>query len=326
MSDELAWVAKTMRAGRARRGPRIQSLWSGYGEIFRVDLTGAEVETAVVKWVKPPARTRGATSDTSHARKRRSYQVETAWYRSFAARCDATCRVPRCYGTRAEKDEWLFVLEDLDAQGFTERRREPAGEELEACLAWMAAFHARFLGTEPSGLWKTGTYWHLETRPDELAAIDDPALRAAAPVLDRRLREAAFRTLVHGDAKPENFCFAREAREGRGAAAVAAVDFQYVGGGCGMKDVAYFLSGGSSLAAEAAEARHLDTYFVLLRAALARREDAAAVDVDALEREWRALYPIARADYHRFLAGWAKDDWRRDAHAQRQMRELLRTL
>lgn len=322
MSDELRWVAKVTGAKSARRRERIQSLWSGYGEIFRVELTGAEVKTAIVKWVKPPARTRAGAGDASHARKCRSYQVETVWYRTFAAQCDEACRVPRSFGTTGARDEWLLLLEDLDAAGFTERRRQPDGAELDACLAWLAAFHARFLGVSPNGLWKTGTYWHLETRPDELAQIDDRALREAAPLLDRRLRECAFQTLVHGDAKPANFCWSRD------GGAVAAVDFQYVGGGCGMKDVAYLLSGGSSNAAEAVEARHLDTYFVHLREALARapRDVDVGVDVEALEGAWRALYPIARADYHRFLAGWAKDNWRRDTYAQRLTRDVLGSL
>jgi hypothetical protein len=330
MDDELRWAAKTARATSARRGPRIQSLWSGYGEIFRVELSGGELDSAIVKWVKPPARPRGSRQDASHARKCRSYQVEATWYRSFAARCDEACRVPRLLGARNAKDEWLFLLEDLDAAGYPGRRRDPTGAELEACLSWLAAFHARFLGTPPSGLWKTGTYWHLETRPDELAQIDDVALREAAPLLDRKLRACTFQTLVHGDAKPANFCFSEDGSR------VAAVDFQYVGGGCGMKDVAYLLGGGSSNAAEAIEARHLDTYFVHLRDAVVKRSatiagaDArsapAPVDATALEEEWRALYPIARADYHRFLAGWAKDHWRRDAYAQRLMREVLRAL
>lgn len=336
--SELEWVAMTAGATRARRIERVQSLWSGYGEIFRVDLTGAEVETAIVKSVKPPARAQVAAGENvSHARKCRSYEVESTWYRTFAARCDDTCRVPRLIGSRGAKDEWLFLLEDLDAAGFSERRRDPAGAELGACLAWLASFHARFLGVRPDGLWKTGTYWHLATRPDELAQIEDGALREAAPLLDRKLGECVHKTLVHGDAKPANFCFTRAGRDD--ATRVAAVDFQYVGGGCGMKDVAYLLSGGSSSAAEAIEARQLDEYFVYLRAALARRRDrdgvdVANVDVDvdadvdsgALEREWRALYPIARADYHRFIAGWAKDHWRRDLVAQRLVRDVLRSL
>jgi hypothetical protein len=326
MSDELQWVAEAAGAKRARRRERIQSLWSGYGEIFRVELSEGKVETAVVKWVKPPARARGATGDASHVRKCRSYQVETAFYRTFAAQCDAACRVPRLLDARSGKDQWLFVLEDLDAAGFSERTSDPEGTELHACLGWLASFHARFLGVPPVGLWRTGTYWHLATRPDELARIDDRALREAAPLLDRKLSACTFQTLVHGDAKPDNFCFARRAtaRTGGEGGAVAAVDFQYVGGGCGMKDVAYLLSGGSSNAAEALEAAHLDTYFELLRAAVAAV--AVDVDVEALEREWRTLYPIARADYHRFLAGWAREHWRRDAYAQRLTRDVLRSL
>ena len=322
MDPELLWIAKATGAEGVRRGERIQSLWSGYGELFRVHLTGADAETAVVKWVKPPARLRGASNDVSHARKCRSYDVETAWYRSFAPRCDPTCRVPALMGSRVSKDQWLFLLEDLDAAGFPERRRDPKGAELDRCLAWLAAFHARFVGVAPDGLWKTGTYWHLATRPDELAAIDDDALREAAPVLDRKLRACAFQTLVHGDAKPANFCFTPSRRAEGGA--VAAVDFQYVGGGCGMKDVAYLLSGGSGNGSEAIEQRHLDTYFGYLRGAFAARTDF--VHVDALETEWRTLYPIACADYYRFIAGWAKEHWRSDGHGQRVTRAVLRAL
>ena len=312
MRHELDWVAQVTGATSARRTERIQSLWSGYGEIVRVALTGADVETVVVKSVQPPARLRGAKKDTSHARKCRSYDVETAWYRTFASRCDDTCRVPRLVGAQSAREEWLLVLEDIDAAGFPERRRDPGPSGMDACLRWLAAFHARFLGVAPEGLWKNGTYWHLATRQDELAAMDDDELRSAAPLIDQKLRACAFQTLVHGDAKPANFCFAR------GGAAVAAVDFQYVGGGCGMKDVAYLLID------DVAEARWLDVYFAHLRGALDLRPER--VDAEGLEREWRALYPIARADYHRFLAGWAKEHWRRDTHAQKLTRDVLRTL
>ncbi|MDB4992993.1 MAG: Choline kinase, partial [Myxococcaceae bacterium] len=273
VDEELLWIAKATGAEHVQRGDRIQSVWGGYGELFRVHLTGAAVASAVVKSVKPPARRRGAT-DASHARKCRSYDVETAWYRSFASRCDDTCRVPRLWSSEVAHDRWLFLLEDLDAAGFGKRRRrEPDPVALDRCLAWLASFHARFVGVTPSGLWKTGTYWHLATRPDELAALDDPGLREAAPVLDRMLRQAAFQTIVHGDAKLANFCFSHDGH------AVAAVDFQYVGGGCGMKDVAYFLSSCSDDGFDPHEARHLDRYFELLRGALATRSER--VDADA---------------------------------------------
>jgi aminoglycoside phosphotransferase (APT) family kinase protein len=312
MQQDLDWIAEAVGAERVRPAEGIQSLWSGYGEILRVHLTHADGRetTAIVKWVRPPARPRGG--DASHARKCRSYDVEATWYTEFAPRCDDACRVARLLGSRVREDEWVFVLEDLDAAGFSGRHRSLSSPQTDACLAWLAAFHARFLGVAPEGLWETGTYWHLATRADELAATEDEALRRAAPLLDAKLRASKFKTLVHGDAKPANFCF--------GPGAVAAVDFQYVGGGCGMKDVAYLLDG----ADEDDEQRHLDGYFVHLRGALARA--SADEDVDALETDWRALYPIARADYHRFLAGWAKDHWRRDTRAQRLTRDALRRL
>lgn len=154
-------------------------------------------------------------------------------------------------------------------------------------LAWLAQFHARFLGGPlPAGVWPVGTYWHLDTRRDELANIADRALRDAASELAARLQGARFQTLLHGDAKDANFCFAR-------GGAVAAVDFQYTGGGAGIIDVAYLLHGRR-------DDNALDVYFDHLRCALARR----SIDASTVEAEWRALYPIARRDFERFLAGW----------------------
>jgi Phosphotransferase enzyme family len=317
LNDNLDWVAEAIGATSVCRGERIQSLWSGYGELFRVQVTGARRTSAVVKWVKPPARSRNGADDISHARKCRSYEVETTWYRELASRCDDTCRVAALLGSRALGDESVLVLEDLDAAGFSDRRRAARQPEIDLSLGWLAAFHARFLDVAPAGLWPVGTYWHLATRPDELAAIEDPALRDAAPLLDARLSGCKFKTLVHGDAKLANFCFAPQSK------AIAAVDFQYVGGGCGMKDVAYLLAG--DVGSEAAEQHALDSYFRALRTALSR-DKRSELDVDALEREWRMLYPIACADFYRFLAGWARPHWQSDARGQRLVRAVLRSL
>lgn len=294
MDVDLDWIANALGAERARKRERIQSLWSGYGEIIRVELIGKDYETVIVKSVKPPSRV-SRDEGRSDQRKRRSYNVEMAWYRGLARKCDDTCRVPKLLASKAVKDEWTFVLEDLDSAGFYGRSRDPNAAQNEACLAWLASFHARFMNQSPDQLWKSGTYWHLQTRPDELARIRDEAVRLRAPTIDRQLSEAKFLTLVHGDAKPANFCFATNTNE------VAAVDFQYVGGGCGMKDVAYFLYDDSM--SPNVEANHLDFYFARLRDAVALREDA--IDTSALEEEWRTLFPVAKADFHRFLAGWS---------------------
>jgi hypothetical protein len=313
---ELAFVASATGAASARRGERIQSLWSGYGELFRVHLEGGSVPSVVVKAVRPPRSSRSSRDDASHRRKCRSYEIEATFYRTLARRCDDACRVPGLFASRIADGDIDLVLEDLDASGFPRRRRGATPREMDRCLSWLAALHACFLGERPVGLWEVGTYWHLATRADELAAMDDDELRRAAPILDERLRHARFQTIVHGDAKLANFCFP----EGEGG--VAAVDFQYVGGGPGVKDVAYLLSG--HFEDDALERRALDVYFAELRRALTAR--GREEDVDTLEAEWRALYPIACADFYRFLAGWAKEHFRSDPHARAVVRRVLATL
>jgi hypothetical protein len=287
------WICARAGARRVRRRVRLQSLWGGYGRIERVELDGAEVPSLILKHVTPgPGRGR------SHARKLRSYSVELCWYQRWAERCDEACRVPRPIAVEATHDGWRFLLEDLDASGFAVRRARLGSHELELALGWLARFHARFLGEAPDGLWKTGTYWHLATRPDELRATRDPAIRAAAPELDARLRGARFQTLVHGDAKPANLCFRRD------GAAVAAVDFQYVGGGCGVRDVAYLLHGADGWGRGGRSGdRPLELYFRALRRELAALRPE--IDAEAVETEWRALEPVAVADFERFLAGWS---------------------
>ncbi len=300
----------------------IQELWSGYGAILRYGLTGSRRRRVVVKHVRLPGRVhhpRGWNTDLSHRRKLRSYEVEMAWYARWSARCGAACPVPHCLALETRGDETLMVLEDLDEAGFPERRETVTETELAACLRWLANFHATFLGCEPEGLWEQGTYWHLETRPDELEALGDLPLKRAAADIDRLLRGSPYQTLVHGDAKLENFCFSPDGKK------VAAVDFQYVGGGCGMKDVAYFI--GSCLAEEECERLEpwlLDCYFAALRQALAQLQPAVAGK--ALEDDWRELYPLAWTDFHRFLKGWSPGHWKLNAYSERLARAVVHRL
>jgi Phosphotransferase enzyme family len=310
---DLDWIAGALGARSARRVEQLQTLWGGYGEIVRVALDGEAMPSSViVKCAHPPARS--DANDTGLIRKCRSYDVETAFYRTVAPRCDDTCRVAMLRAARgSEADrEWLIVLEDLDAAGFAGRTSEASPAQLDGALAWLASFHARFLGEQIGGVWEVGTYWQLETRRGEVAAIVDPELRAAAPALAARLATARFTTLLHGDPKEANFCFARDGR-------VAAVDFQYTGHGCGMVDVAYLLYGRSDEPADGIDEPRLATYFRYLRTALSTR----GIDTNEVETEWRALYPIARLDFCRFLAGWRPAMWRADRPGQHFVRTQL---
>ncbi len=292
----------------------IQQLWSGYGEIMRVGLENASVDSVVIKHVQMGAyknHPRGWNTDIGHQRKVKSYEVETTWYKRYSE--DSSARLPRCLAIDTKEDEVLIVLEDLDEAGYPLRKTYVTWDDITACLAWLAKFHASYLGKAPEGVWEVGTYWHLETRPQELAALADRRLREAAPVIDERLNSCTYKTFVHGDAKLANFCFSE-------AGEVAALDFQYVGGGCGMKDVAYFI--GSCLdegECERLEDQVLDTYFQHLQSALKNRNEA-------LETEWRSLYHVAWADFHRFLKGWSPGHWKINSYSERITEEVIKNL
>ncbi|MEE9367713.1 MAG: phosphotransferase [Pontiella sp.] len=320
----------------------IQNLWSGYGKIVRCRLEGRalsrpipasvrtgqspslqqQIQSVVVKHVHWPTsknHPRGWNTGRSHERKVNSYQVETAFYEQWASRCNDDCRVPKCLALETHGDEVFMVMEDLDASGFGGRRGHVSETEIKACLSWLAHFHATYMGEIPAGLWETGTYWHLETRAEELEVLSDRSLKNAAAAIDQKLSNSPFQTFVHGDAKVANFCFADD---GFG---VAAVDFQYVGGGCGMKDVAYFIS--SCLTegeCERQEIALLDYYFQTLETAL--KQHGKSIDFQSLEADWRALYPVAWTDFLRFLQGWSPGHWKIHRYSERLAREVLENL
>jgi len=292
----------------------IQELWSGYGKIMRIGLENAPIKSVVVKHVQLPIdknHPRGWNTDIGHQRKVKSYQVEATWYEQYSKYSAA--RLPQCLAIETHKEEVLIVLEDLDEAGYPLRKRAVTWEEIVECLAWLAQFHASYLGKIPDGLWDIGTYWHLDTRPQELAALDDQRLKEAAPAIDKKLNTCEFKTFVHGDAKLANFCFSKEGL-------VSGVDYQYVGRGCGMKDVAYFI--GSCLSereCERLETQILDTYFERLQSELKEKNEA-------LETEWRSLYRVAWADFHRFLKGWSPSHWKINSYSERVTAEVINSL
>ena len=286
-------LLQTFNAGAVSHKEILQALWSGYGHIVRYTLEGSL-----------PAQNqhpRGWDSDLSQQRKLRSYQIETHWYQQWAQRCQQNCRVANCYGVFESEDNIHILLEDLDAAGFGMRHNTLLAQQTLPCLNWLANFHARFLHNTAQplnhSLWPQGSYWHLDTRPDELAAMADSPFKQQAKAIDQALKQAKYQTLIHGDAKLANFCFNEKGDR------VAAVDFQYVGNGCGMKDVAYFL--GSCLSQEALQHNSQDLlnyYFDTLSSAL---NTNSHIDADLVVKEWRDLYELAWADFHRFILGWS---------------------
>jgi thiamine kinase-like enzyme len=156
----------------------------------------------------------------------------------------------------------------------------------------------------------------LDTRPEEFEMMEEGLLKSKAHDIDQRLNQCQFQTIVHGDAKLANFCFSEDGKE------VAAVDFQYVGGGCGMKEVAYFL--GSCLSSDecvSLQDELLDYYFECLKVAVIKHHEG--VDVNTLEIEWREMYPIASIDFTRFLMGWMPTHQKLNAYTLKIMNTVL---
>ena len=318
-------IQSSLKAKEVIYQEKIQTLWSGYGEIARYNVIDGIQANVILKHVKLPEAAnhpRGWNTDLSHLRKVKSYQVESNWYQSFSEQCGDLCRVPKCFAVEKSDTEFFILLEDLNIAGYPVRKQSATIEDMKLCLKWLANFHAQFINIEndyTEKLWEIGTYWHLDTRPDELKQLEDLTLKNAACKIDSTLNQCQFKTLVHGDAKLANFCFSE------GGNSVAAVDFQYVGGGCGMKDIAYFI--GSCLYEEDCEKFEqelLDFYFIELEKAFNNYE--YDLEFSLLEKEWRKMYTFAWADFHRFLKGWSPRHWKINSYSEKLTKRVIKML
>lgn len=323
MTDQLTKIIlQATQAKAISQITLIQQLWSGYGQIIRCKLEGGSTPSVVVKHVQIPKESnhpRGWNTNLSHERKLKSYHVEMNWYEELAKNCDKSCRVPQIYHLTNQSHEMLMVMEDLNLAGYPVRKSTVTIPEIKVCLSWLAHFHAKFMGVKTEQLWETGTYWHLATRPDEFVAMQEGSLKEAAMQIDKTLTQAKYQTLVHGDAKLANFCFSENGQE------VAGVDFQYIGHGCGMKDVAYFLS--SCLHEEdlkSYESTLLTFYFEHLRQAI--NLHSHPVDFEAIQQEWSHLYKYAWADFYRFLDGWSPGHWKMNDYSENIKNTVLKDL
>ena len=320
--EKVQQILKLFEAEEVLETELIQSLWSGYGEILRLTLKGGTESSIIVKNINLSSKAnhpRGWNTDNSHLRKLKSYEVELEWYKNWAKSCDENCRLAKAYYSSSEKDSHLLVMEDLDLSGFPIRKLSLDISGVKLALKWLAHFHAKFMGSSPVGLWQEGSYWHLDTRRDEWEVMAESDLKDKAEEIALSLKEAKYQTIIHGDAKVANFCFSEDMQS------LAAVDFQYVGGGCGMKDVVYFM--GSCLdeyECEKYEEKILDYYFQGLKIALSKKGKAHLFK--EIEKEWRGLYAFAWADFSRFLLGWMPEHQKLNGYSKKMVDRAKSTI
>lgn len=290
-------IGNELSLGKLNSVENIQTLWSGYGKIVRLIFDKNSIIVKHIKLPKPSSHPRGWNTDFSHKRKLKSYEVEVNFYQYFAQNIDKNCPVPKGYKTFKNQNEWLIVMEDLASIGFTKTTNYVKKSHLLSCIKYLANFHSKYMNVKTDLLWEIGTYWHLDTRPDELKKLENYDLKKYAKKIDKILNNAKYQTIVHGDAKLANFCFNED------GTLCAAVDFQYVGHGCGIKDLAYFMSSAvEPKFCQDMESWILDVYFRELKKALKIYQPQ--IDCDEIQKEWKKLFYIAWADFNRFIEGW----------------------
>jgi aminoglycoside phosphotransferase (APT) family kinase protein len=292
---------------------KLQSLWSGYGSILRCGVENYKHKSIIIKHISIPEI---RTETTGHLRKIKSYRVEAEWYKNYSEQSKLAAAMPSMLCCSNSGNNIFLVLEDLAEIGFTQKKNRVNIGQAKLCIEWLANFHARWMTSAAEKLWEKGTYWHLDTRPDELAQLNDKKLQNAAAYIDRILDKCLFKTILHGDAKLDNFCFSANADK------VAAFDFQYTGLGCGMKDLVYLL--GCIYDESQCETQNpaaIDYYFSILVPAV--KKYCPELNAADIEHEWRKLFEMAWADFHRFYKAWSGGHWDSGCYSEKLSRKVI---
>ncbi|MBH0058966.1 kinase [Pseudoalteromonas sp. SWXJZ94C] len=297
-------------------GDTLTSLWSGCGSIVQCQLDN---ELCVIKAIKIPSyinHPKIKQSEFALKRKQHSYNVEYNFYRLYSQHLPIDAQSIDCINAINKDDEYALVFKDFTKYGFMQ-----AGiGHIKAILKWLAYFHAFNLYKPADGLWQQGNYWHLSTRPDEFNKLKDNLdkksdIKNAAFKIDEQLQSCDYKTWIHGDAKLANFA-ASECGEIRG------YDFQYIGTGCGIVDVMYFMTScfNDEQLHEYAD-EYLAYYFDNLKTAITTYHPQAPVN--KIADDWRALWSAAWADFYRFLAGWSPEHQKINSYMLKQVNNWL---
>jgi thiamine kinase-like enzyme len=275
------------------------SLWAGMGHIYKVTTAASPSIQFVVKHVAAPRNNKNQS--LGDQRKAESYQVEASFYEKLAPELISKHGITLPQPLHIERDVGKGKNEIVICMSYVENRPLDLYNEknFRAVLEWLAKFHASYWGHERVdavvqcvGLQTVGTYWHLDTRPDEHAAMPktgwEGRLKRAARAIDERLKRDPMQCLVHGDTKDANILMHADGT-------YTMCDFQYCGKGPPSKDLAYFFY--SSVSPED-EHDALTFYLATLRRYLPQGAGAPTLEdlITSVE--------LAYCDLYRFLSGW----------------------
>lgn len=307
--------------GKIERCSKLTTLWAGYGAVYHIvakEGPKGRSKNLIIKDVSPPS-----DSGVGHQRKLYSYEVEAAFYQQVAPTLlERGLAIATPFLAEHNLDgnggSMHLVLSDLREE-YPRQNRPMDLAHAKAALSWLATLHGSYWQRPiPEQLWRQGTFWQLDTRHEELEAMEPEwrELQRAAQKISDALEESKFSTLVHGDFKGANICF----NESNAAPKAAAYDFQYCGGGDGMKDVAYLLcSTVQGKVVQLHEEELLQHYHSELIAQLPPQA-AEEYSIEIMKRR----LDLAICDFVRFMAGWGW--WGNTNWAAQRCRDYLKKL
>ena len=283
-AEALALVQRAVEAGRWSaddhggavtfvRTSQIQRLWGGMGAVLSLEWSvdgegggkGAAVHELVAKRVQLPA---GGHLSLGDQRKKDSYECEARFFEVMAAELNAAgLSVPRGLLVEHRADGLTILMSKLRGAGSWSMGQA----ETAKAVAFLAQMHGQTWGARAdaavaAGLQPQGSYWYLDTRPDEWDMMPsrgwEGRLRRMARALDERLKADPHQCIVHGDTKSDNMVW--------DSGVLSMCDFQYCGKATPMKDLAYLLCCAANDGSDH-EAEHLRAYLEVLRGVLLSR-------------------------------------------------------
>ncbi|KAJ3260091.1 hypothetical protein HK103_001167 [Boothiomyces macroporosus] len=244
---------------------RVCTLWSGYGNIYRIYLRN---RTLICKHIDPPH-----DSSVSHLRKLKSYQTELAFYQ-----LEKPDHPPIPQYISSPKPN-CYLLSDISTE-YPTTYGDLTNTQLKQVLTWLASFHSYWCQKIP--FQHKGSYWYVDTRLEELSRMKNKKLCSVAHRIDQKIHSSKFKTLIHGDMKSENIQFNKDL--------CVVYDFQYVGAGLGAQDVCYLI---------ASSARDTSSVDDLLKYYHQRLTIA-----NYSFHEFVQDFDLCLLDYVRFMDGW----------------------
>jgi Ecdysteroid kinase-like family len=262
----------------------------------------------------------------SNRRKTDSYYVEANFYEKLApiVLSQHNVTVPIPYVIERPLDESSRMMngpstqrrnEIIIAMSYVETNRVRHGnrhQQRDAVLTWLANFHSIFWGHEQAdyavrvyGLQAEGTYWYLNTRPDEHDAMSNTgwigrlklAARAIADYLQHR---DPYQCILHGDAKDANILYTTHTNTERNhsvGCTATFCDFQYCGKGSFTKDLIYFL-----MRFDDKDDDNMDDAINFYLTELSKRLSPSN-PVPTLD-ELQISLSLVNCDLYRFMIGW----------------------